>query len=454
MPLVNGLRLPSTLLTPPLAGCVRTYGLVLACAMLLAGGMSTALAQPTNVGSILSPPPPTDAEFRRDIQLPYREALRNAQPDRKAKDIIDKSIHYQVAQLVDPAKAGDVQRNLTRLINDIKIKSTSDASRLYALGQILVRCDQLLNEQKVSDRVVAVLLLNQLNIVWGPPDFPFVPAADPLLRGLTFEDKYIPAKVLAGEGLARILKDSRPTDLQVLKRIEIAEKVAAEIRRLQSVRGQAQAADATGHQWCMWSLCGALANCDRVYNAAREPVFADTLMAVLMDNGEDWHARAKAAFALSRLPYEATSNLAVLNYETAKFTRDMATTYNASVAAGQVWPLWRRVAIYIYFTYECRNAADRGLNFGLMYQTKRSGLNTYAPAIQQARNLVLPIVNTLIASPKSTPPIPQQDIDALSEWLRNNVPADGRLTPESRVKSVQPQAPPMANATPAPASGG
>lgn len=441
------------LLTSPLARFARAYAFVLGCVCLLPGGLPTASAQPTGTATIQSPPPPTEAEFRRDIQLPYREALRSAQPDRRAKEIIDKSIHYQVAQLVDPAKAGDLQRNMTRLINDIKIRSTSDASRAYALGQILVRCEQLLNEQKVSDRVAGVLLLNQLNIVWGPPDYPYVPAAEPLMRTLTFEDKYIPVKVLAGEGLGRILKDARPADLQILKRIEIAEKIAAEIRRLQSVRGQAQAADATGHQWCMWSLCGALANCDRVYNSAREPVFADTLMAVLMDNGEDWHTRSKAAFALSRLPYEATSNLAVLNYETARLTRDMATTYNASVAAGQVWPLWRRVAIYIYFAYECRNAADRGLNFGLMYQTKRSGLGNYANGIQQARNLVLPIVNTLIASPKSMPPIPQQDIDALSEWLRNNVPADGRLTPESRVKSVQPAAPPMANASPAPAAG-
>jgi hypothetical protein len=416
----------------------------------LGGTATPAMAQSADstsaAGSIYDPPPPAPDEYRRTIQLAYREALKATQLDRATKQLLERAVHYQVWLLAAPEHASQRQKNIRAIISDLRNRSTSPAAREYLLSQVIYRCDQLLNEPRPDVRVAAVDLLGQLNSSWGP-DIPCVEAADVLLRTLAFPDKYIHVKVVAAPALGRILRDSPANKLPILKRIEIAEKIAAEIKRLRDVRGTPEEPPGIGRSWAMWKLVEALGYCDRVYNAARIPVFADVLMETLTDPREDFLTRSRAAQALSRLPFEATSNLALLNYEVARLTHELGKSYNVSLAAGTVWPLWRRCAFHIYFAYETENAAvERPQMRGLMYQVNRAGLGGYRAAIQEARALVLPITNNLTGVVLNPPPVPAADLDRLAEWLKaNQPPPDARLTPESR-----PPAAPSAPARTAP----
>jgi hypothetical protein len=393
------------------------------------------LAQVDPAGLVGTPPPPTYEEFRRQLALPYQQALRDATPDRRGKELIDKVVHYYVALLADPTQALERQENRKRLIDTLRSNSTTPNARAYAYDQIIARCRQLYNDPDPGIRTQAPLLLIELNTSWNP-DIPYVPAVDPLLETLAFpDDKYIQVKIAAVPGITRILRDSPANALPVLKRLEIADKLAAEIERLRTSRGQANAAPPVGHQWLMWQLVTALGYGDRVYNQARQPVYVDALLGVLADKGEDWLARARAAQALSRLPYEGTANLSLLNFETARLLHDFTEQYNTSLAGGQIMPMSRRVALHIYLTYSAENPAQRQLNLGLVNQVNRPGLAGHKAAVDAARVAAMPIINGLIGNTSAPRPVPAGEISNLATWLNANVPAAGaKLVPESKVK--------------------
>lgn len=392
--------------------------------------------------SIHNPPPPTADEYRRTLQLPYREALRAVQLDRNHKQTVDRVIHYQVWLLAAPGQEAARQRNIRTIINDLRSRGTSPVAREYVLSQVILRCGQLLDEPQPDVRVIAVDLLGQLRFQWQP-DQPLVESAETLLRTLTFPDKYIDSKIVAAPALGYILREAPASRLPVLKRIEIAEKIANEIKRLRDVRGTPAEPPEIGRSWAMWKLVEALGYSDRVYNAAQVPVFADVLMETLTDPKEDFLTRARAAQALSRLPFQANSNLGLLNYETARLTHELGTAYNAALKSGAVWPMWRRAAMHIYCAYETENAAvERQQMRGLMYQLNRSGLAGFRPAVQEARGLVLPIINGFVGTPVNPPPVSTADLDRLGEWLKANKPEPGaKLTPESRVPLAAAAAP-------------
>lgn len=425
-----------------------------ALALCLAAGIErSASGQTDPAGSISSPPPPTSEEFRRTLQLPVSEALRAQQPDRRGKELIDKVVHYYVALQADPAQALQRQENRKRLMDLLRPRTTTDGARSYAYDQIILRCRQLFNEQDAAARVAACYLLNELNTSFNP-DVPYVPAADALLLTLAFpDDKYVQVKAVAVTGLARILRDAPATALPITKRFDIGDKLAAEINRLRSERGKPNAAPLVGHQWLMWQLVTALGYCDRVYNQSRQPVFADALLGVLLDKGEDWLARARAGQALTRLQYEGNADLGVLNYEIAKLLHDFSQQYNTLLAGGQVLPMSRRIALHVYFAYYGQTTAERALNIGLNNQTNRSGLAGHKAGIDGARQACLPIINGLVSNTGTPRPIPAADIANLQKWLSDHTPApDAKLVPESTVQRNVPQTAPAPAPQPAPAS--
>ena len=425
----------------PGVAAVRVCGWVL---VLLLAGRSVALGQVDVTASITNPPPPTDDDFKKNTQLKYNEALKSNQLDRLVKELLDKGIHYRVAQIQATGQESNRARNIKRLIDELRAANTAPNARQYASEQVIARCQQIFNDPRADARVAACHLLAQLNASWNP-DIPFVPTTDTFLQTFSFpDDKYIQVKVVAANGLARILRDAPSNLLPVLKRLEIAEKISAELVRLQESRGQPSAASAVGQQWAMWSLVTALGYADRTTNQAQEPVIVDALQKVLYDRKADWLARAKAAEALSRLPYEGTANLSLLNYEVARLLHDAAQQYNTELAAGRPGPMWRRVALHIYMTYEGQNQAARTLNIGLTSQVNRSGLAGHKAQIDAVRALMIPIVNAWIQTPAAQP-IPADAINNLATWLNaNTLPADAKLVPTSTVKP-----PAAAEATPA-----
>lgn len=382
--------------------------------------------------TITNPPPPSDDSYRRELQLPYRDFLKKRQLTTQDRQLADKVVHYLVYQLVAPGKENQRNRNMSRFQQDIRSTSTTDVARQYILEQSVHYGGLLLNDPSLENKVVGAHWLCQINIAFSP-DVPFHPASKPLLRALELPNTAVAAKVVAAKGLGRILKSGEPP---LAVRLEIMEGLAKQIHALQASRGTPQAPETAGYQFLMWNLTAALGNANRVYNSTRQPVVTDALMAVLADTKEDWLARATAAHALSRLPFEANADLAIINYETAKLTHDMAVTYNANIRAAQPWPLWRRVAIEAYLAYEAESPAERTTNFGLANQVKKAPLAKFDPKVREARDLIMPIVNSLtktpVTKPSGQPPVPQASIDALAQWLAANTPTSRKVTPESQ----------------------
>lgn len=401
-------------------------------------GMAAAQEQPAAAAATINNPPPLTIEAYKKELLPinFPKALGRDSLSGADKQVISQAIHYHVAELIDPkfqVQWGRLRGKLVTLIENAK-----EAPKQLALEQATMRAGMLLNEPNISSQVQGALLLSDLNLVArrsdGTPAIPFAGASTELLRALTSPAISLAAKIDAVQGLSRILLLADPP---LALRVEISERLANGIREIRAARGTPQALDDTGYRFYLWNLVGALGNCNRVYNQTRQPVFADVLMEVLTDGREDWLARAKAAQALSRLPYEsaARADLLVLNYAVAQFTRDMALAYNANVKTGQAWPLWRRVAIHIYFAYNAEVPKERDLAIGLLYQVKRPGLAVAEPKVKEANKLVLDVTNVLtktpVGVPGQEPRVPQQMIDGLANWLQANTPANLKLTPES-----------------------
>ncbi len=399
--------------------------------------VSSAWAQPSETAnSIRQPPPPDERTFKREIQLRYREPLKKNQLTSADKALLAKAAHYLVFQLIKEDEKFDRASIRRKIHQDLRSKNTSDAGRQYMLEQLAFRCGQLLQEPLGEHKLQGALLLSELNTAYsnerGVPDVPYVGAYQPLLKCFELDDRFIDTKSVAAEALGRILRDGEPA---LTIRIEIAKALAAEINRLVEQQASQEKALDIGRTWHLWKVTTALGFCNRIYDLRKVPEFPDALMAVLANDRLDWLSRARAAHSLSRLPYDSSSNLAVINFETARLTRDMVRTYNEKSSA---WSLWRLVAGRIYATYETEHGSvERSQRIGLMYQVERPGLGKYKAEITEARDLILPILNTLLANPPQPPTvrwpkINPSDIEALSKWLEQHDPGTRKITPQSR----------------------
>ncbi|MCA9055142.1 MAG: hypothetical protein KDA75_14975, partial [Planctomycetaceae bacterium] len=260
-----------------LAACRRSV-LCAALAWLTLAFDAAAWAQPeAGVGNIRDGVP-SDDDFRRHIQLDYREALKRNQLDKAARELVGKAVHYYMWLQVDPSQALNRSRNRKKLLDDFRFANTTDAARLVGYEQVILRARQMFNEPDADVRINACYVLNELNVSWNP-DVPYAPAADALIETMAFpDDKYLQVKLVAAKGVGRILRDAPANALNVLKRFELSDKLASEIKRLQTNRGQPGGTGAIGHQWAMWHLVDALGQCDRVYNQGRQPLYVDTLL--------------------------------------------------------------------------------------------------------------------------------------------------------------------------------
>ena len=411
--------------------------------MLVSGGVSA----DDSLGSIRDPAPPDETAYRK-IQFDLRDAMKKRQLSPADKAILDKAAHHLVFKLIDPDERFNVGSNRRRIEQILRSRNVSEASRQYFLEQLALRSGQLLNEEEGAEKVQGVLLLKDLNTSFSTdrdvPDIPFVGGYKYLLMAFQVEDKFVDSKLNAAEGLGRILRDGEPA---LTVRVEIAEALADEIQTLVEKTNAQQKGLNIGDSFFMRKAVTALGYCERITDLSGAPDFPDALMAVLANDKIDWFTRARAAHALSYLPYDANSNLSVINYETARLLRDMATTYNSNP---NEWPLWRDAMIECYLAFSARGNKERGNQIGLKYQVERSGLGKYKTEIDQAYGAMMPVINTLSPFPFDNPrvrrpQIKQEDIDKLSEWVNGHDPGTRKITPNSREIGRSPKAPGMAN---------
>jgi len=386
-------------------------------------------------------PPPIDHNQFRQLELRYRAALKTTQPSNDQKDQLQKVFHYRASELARFANRFTVGRDVDKIVGDLKPNNVTPTARTYVLNLLADFGVRLTKEQPEHARLAGITLLRSLNASWNP-DVPYAGSAPQLIKLLSLPDEDIYLKAPIAQRMGEILESGSP---QLSLRLEIADSLSKEIRRLGADRANVSKQDLVGYDWYMMRLTEALGKTQRTDNLTSTLSYIDVLMEVLVDRKQNFMTRASAARALSRLPLGADVNLELINHETGFLGAEMSRAYQANPR----WWMWGHVYLTTYLTYDAPGKEEIARNEGLMLQIKRPGLSGATDPVTAVRNLLLPLEKTVINNAKARTKLQEDDIKALEDWLKANVPADRKARPggpEIPANGVTKPAEPQVNA--------
>ena len=266
----------------------------------------------------------------------------------------------------------------------------------------------------------------------GEAAVPYIPALDFHLKVLEDPDQFVVCKVWAANGMGRIGKDSLPSASQ---RSQMANALVA--------AWAAPDAGAPQNLWYRLRLVDALGCCGLSHDVTRKPVVVDTLMAVLRNPDRHWLVRSSAARGISQVPLEAKTEVPLICYELARLTQQMAQARNQDLKA----PHWTYCFLNVYRTFRAHTQQEQAKGWGLNNLVSKPGLSQHRPVATALFEKILPIVNSVVEPPEPTA-TPQQSLQELNDWIKNNVPQNWKVTPESEeLQQTEEDQPPMAGST-------
>jgi hypothetical protein len=445
---VIALRLPRP--APPGVGCVSTACLWW-CLAVTAHGQD----QPTTTDEV-APAAETPAvaateseygdplitaderkEWERSHGAKYRAALTVEHPSAAEKDELALGARTSLYSLTLYELEGDNQKfeNVARsLADDLRRGTTKKEPRELINAEIVRVAPELLVKHPKS-RLNAVIIVASLSseapTLQGPQPKPYVPGFKLLLTVLNEPTQFVDCKIWAANGLARICRDGDPgiNDRNTI--------VADLITALDGPQAKLPA-----NWWYRMRLLDALGDSGLVYNLVQKPIVIDALMKVLTDRQEDWIIRSTAARAVTQLPWTATTNVPLITSEIARLTHEMGEARNQKLDS----PRWKWCFINVYMSFMPDTVEEIQKRWGLRQQVERPGLGVHKPFIEAAYQIVLPVINSVIGNANPVP-TPQPLLQNLQNWLRNNVPQNLKVTPESDDLKLTPPPPqPMAGA--------
>ncbi|MEZ6058167.1 MAG: hypothetical protein R3C01_15825 [Planctomycetaceae bacterium] len=394
-------------------------------------------------GGIRDPEPPSQDDYRRKYEITYRSTLKTKSLNSASKEILEKTIHYQMALLCLHSNRHQRMSMFERIRTDLRNRDTSAEARTFILETVVKLAGRMMKEDSPELRLAAVRILGGLDVS-SSPNVPYIGASAQLLEVFKRDDSEIHLKALAAKGLGRILESGSP---HLTLRVEIAEALAKEVRRLRKDHANFDKKTIVGYQWHMWHLVEALGSTQRTENLTGTLSFVEVLMEVLTDRSQDKLSRVRSARAISRLPLEGTTNMELINHEVVLLVVEMCHGYQADTK----WPYWDRAFTEVFITYDGFNATEIASKMGFRNQATKSGLNTAQASVNQARDLMLPLIRTVVNAPQARPKLDPQSITELETWAKGAVPANRRVRANGEVFPVSaPAAAPMGT-TPAPA---
>jgi hypothetical protein len=324
-------------------------------------------------------------------------------------------------------------------------KGNSRDVRKFLLQTIAEEAPQLFKYHAVA-RINGAILLADLsdtacNEADGdgrnkPPE-PCFRAAKPLLDLVNDKNQLVAARIWGVNGLVRI------ASLPQVKPAMRTEIVDVLVRLVNESAGE--------HEWYQWRLVEGLGRLNVVADAQKRLVVPQALARVLADQKRHWLVRSEAAVSIGRLPYTVEINAGVIAYQVGLLAQQMTEAYNDEPELA----LWKLCFMKLYGAFKPLSAEQVR---GLLTQTERGPLAPHKRVVQEAFDLVLPLVRKVIANEK--------DLDTasanLKKWLDSNTPAimkihadeDLIVTDEPIVKKAENVgAPPPADNHPA-ANGG
>lgn len=381
-------------------------------------------------------PPKYTAEQKREWELKqrvkYSASLKTDRLSNADKELLTSGVQYYLYRLTMPEEFNNLHEIVRKLLDEINSRVTSPEARAFMNDEVVRIGGELMDQHPHVRRNVLILAASLCVDPRAEPPTPYTGASKLFLAVLNDPSQFPAEKLWAAKGLARI---GLSTDLAIAERSRIATDLTAAL----------DAADAKAPENWPYRLrvVDALGNSNLVYDVTRQPIVIDALMKIVVNQQENWIVRSAAARAVTQLPYEAADNVNVplVCYEITRLGHQMAQARNQSIEASH----WKLCFLNLYMAFNPQTAEQKQKKWGLLQQVTRPGYAQHEALVKNAYQVVVPVVNSVVGS-VNAPAIPQPQIQAMGDWLQNNVPADLKPTPASQDLNASAPAPePMVN---------
>ncbi len=372
------------------------------------------------------------AKLKKDFSGKFTKALRDCDLSANGKQIIEGGIRFKLAEMTlqekkkdlpDFHKLPELHKNLMREISpgggvgNPNAKPADVALTVQFVNQEIVRQIPELLVNNFYVRLHAVLILSEM-------DFP--PAHALLLQVIQAKDihddpvKGQPEaiKIAAMQGLVRILRFTAPP---VKDRSVIAMAIVEELKKTET------------HWWYQLRLIEGLRHMTVAIDAGNnKPFVIEALLAVIKDPKRSWPVRAKACYALGRVPIPSAVNPA----DVVTAIADCALQLSNAAQARPNNPIWKNCFWDLYLAFKPDGSKEKdGKDKDLDAEKKIPGglLARFKPAAQPAYEVIVPICSGVIQGKAPDP----GDVMKLSAFVKGRLgqAAGGAIPKEDEPKT-------------------
>jgi hypothetical protein len=231
----------------------------------------------------------------------------------------------------------------------------------------------------------------------------------------------VPVKIQAARGITRNALLGVPRLLSNHKN-ELVQSIVKELQYSKSLsRDQAGS-------WYQARLLETLAAINLPQTVQGDPLIFKTLESFLDDSELELSVRCMAARSLgrARLPIHQDINSERLSLKIAKLGLDLTNGYNKNMRINPAsFPRWQKYFWDLYVAFKPENNYDK-----VLYRTRKLGLLEKYPnreEIQNAYQKILPLAAHVLKKPPEKTargwkffPLPNNQIQALSDWIKNH----------------------------------
>jgi len=346
----------------------------------------------------------------KKLRIKYATAMRNGSLSDADKKLIVQGLKYRVYVMTLPEQQRALhERRLELVGQDLQqaAKITPKAPevkifRTYVMEQLVKLIEPLL-QNNFYVRLQAVTLLGELDLMVDDPTRnlkheTYTPGCELLLKVLDDPAQPTPIKIAAARSVIRLVHFG-------VTPVELRHRIATSLLN--------ELAKADTHYWYQMRLAEALSTIDvSVDLQNRKPFVVNGLLAVIRDSKRDFRARAEAARALGRVPFDPQVDISALMRDLMKFAEELAAAAQQDPSA----PQWKQCFFDLYLAYKPVDGNDKDATkktpAGLLNNTQA------ATAAQQTYKLIVPLVNSIIADKGISLP----ELQSLQDWLKQNAP--------------------------------
>ena len=360
----------------------------------------------------------------------FQQVLNKGLSDDASKAAIKAGIRYRLAQMtlkdnLQPENAKKQPYFVTTLRNTLRRDlngAGSAAKELKPAALLEFRRNLMLEfvkqaapllDNNLQVRIQIVVLMNELELVVGDPSKgiateAFTPVYEILIKAILDPTQDVSVKLVATNGLIRILKIGTPN---VNERTKIAEAAISELVAVKT-------ANRPTDQWYELRLVGALGSA--ALDQLKQPIVVTGLKNVVSDPTRSWSVRTEAAKALGRVPLPPASNPPSVVFAVSEMALQLAKAAQQAPAD----PQWKSAFWKTYLAFWSVDANEKDITKAV----KAGLLNN--PVVSGGAKIASPLVTPLCATILKGGRLTAAQLAALETWVTANAP--GAAAPQPK----------------------